>query len=176
MFKPWSRLFLLTLILLCSLQSSFAQDANPKLLNSIADPYPAPPFQGVANWVNASPLQITDLHGKVVLVVFWTYTCHICAQVLPYLNSWQKQYGKEGLVIVGIHSPNEWDKVKTAVKSLKITYPVTMDAHLATTKNWHMTYWPTLYLIDQQGRVVYKHQGAGDYQVTEHNIKALLSK
>ena len=69
-----------------------------------------------------------QLRGKVVLVDFWTYTCINCIDVLPHVKAWNQQFSNQGLVVVGVHTPEypferNTDNVKEAIKRLGITYP-----------------------------------------------------
>ena len=149
------------------------------LENGLANPYPAPGFAGIKTWLNSPALAMTDLKGKVVLVDFWTYSCINCVRTLPYITAWDRKYRQDGLVIVGIHSPEfEFEKnpgnVEAAIAKYGIHYPVALDNDLSTWANFDNQYWPAHYLIDRQGKVVYTHFGEGDYGVTENNIRYLL--
>jgi cytochrome c biogenesis protein CcdA/thiol-disulfide isomerase/thioredoxin len=150
-----------------------------RLQYGLAIPYKAPEFAGITAWLNSPPLTMKQLRGKVVLVDFWTYSCINCIRTLPYLTDWDRKYRGQGLVIVGVHSPEfEFEKkignVRAAIARYGIQYPVAMDNRLSTWVNYHNQYWPAHYLIDRQGRVVYTHFGEGDYDVTENNIRYLL--
>jgi thiol-disulfide isomerase/thioredoxin len=141
----------------------------------------APEFTGIDKWLNSDPLTLQQLRGKVVLVDFWTYTCINCIDVLPYVKSWNQKYKDQGLVVVGVHTPEypferDTDNVQTAIKRLGITFPVAQDNRYATWNAYDNRYWPAFYLVDKQGRVVYTHFGEGDYQQTEAKIKSLLAE
>lgn len=149
------------------------------LEEGLRNPYPAPPFAGIQEWLNSKPLTMAQLKGKVVLVDFWTYSCINCVRTLPYVTAWDRKYRDKGLVIVGVHSPEfEFEKklenVKDAVAAHNIQYPVALDNHLDTWSNFNNRYWPAHYLIDRNGNVVYTHFGEGKYDVTENNIRYLL--
>jgi thiol-disulfide isomerase/thioredoxin len=142
---------------------------------------PAPNFTGIDKWLNSDPLTMQQLRGKVVLVDFWTYTCINCIHVLPYVESWNQKYKDQGLVVVGVHTPEysferDTDNVQKAIKHLGITYPVAQDNHYATWSAYDNQYWPAFYLVDKKGNVVYTHFGEGDYDQTEAKIKALLAE
>jgi thiol-disulfide isomerase/thioredoxin len=141
----------------------------------------APEFTGIDKWLNSDPLTIQQLRGKVVLVDFWTYTCINCIDVLPYVKAWNQKYKDQGLVVVGVHTPEypferSTDNVKTAIKRLGITYPVAQDNGYATWNAYNNQYWPAFYLVDKKGHVVYTHFGEGDYEKTEAKIKSLLAE
>lgn len=150
-----------------------------ELQKKLDQPYPAPEFTGINEWLNSKPLTMKELKGKVVLVDFWTYSCINCVRTLPYITSWDEKYRDKGMVIIGVHSPEfefekNADNVRTALKEHNIKYPVAMDNVLATWQNFKNKYWPAHYLIDREGNVVYTHFGEGDYDVTENNIRFLL--
>jgi cytochrome c biogenesis protein CcdA/peroxiredoxin len=149
------------------------------LINSLMQPYPAPAIAGITDWINSPPLTIQSLKGKVVLIDFWTYSCINCLRTLPYLKAWYRQYHDQGLVIIGVHSPEFAfeqipSNVKAAVARYGITYPVALDNNFVTWTNYHNHYWPAHYLIDKNGNVVYIHFGEGAYAETENNIRLLL--
>lgn len=140
---------------------------------------PAPNFQGIAAWINTQPLNITGLRGKVVLVDFWTYSCINCIRTIPYLNAWFDKYGNDGLVIVGVHTPEfqfekNYSNVLAAVRSFGIKYPVALDSNSATWNAYNNHYWPEDYLIDAKGNIRETHIGEGGYNTTETLIRGLL--
>ncbi len=149
------------------------------VLDALPISYTAPALENSNAWINSTPLNLQQLKGKVVLIDFWTYSCINCIRTLPYLIAWDKAYRDKGLVIIGVHTPEfEFEKdinnVQQAVQRLGITYPVLLDSQYVTWQNFHNQYWPAHYLIDKNGQVVYEHFGEGDYEITEHNIRALL--
>jgi len=152
---------------------------NTGLEDALTVPYAAPEIIGIADWLNSPPVSIHDLKGKVILVDFWTYSCINCVRTLPILTAWDAKYRDQGLVIIGIHSPEfEFEKnpdnVKAAIAQYNIHYPVALDNYLAIWASFNNRYWPAHYLIDKTGHVVYTHFGEGKYDVTENNIRYLL--
>ena len=142
-------------------------------------PYKAPEITGISSWINSPPLQPTSLKGKVVLVDFWAYSCINCVRTLPYLNYWYHKYHSKGLVVIGVHTPEfafekNPNNVQNAIIRYGIHYPVALDNHFITWRNFSNRYWPAHYLISKTGDVVYEHFGEGDYEVTENNIRFLL--
>jgi len=140
----------------------------------------APDFIGIQNWINSSPLTLSQLHGKVVLVDFWTYTCINCIRSLPYVEGWYQEYQKDGLVVIGVEAPEfSYEKipsnVKAAVKQDKITYPVAIDGNLETWGAYQNEYWPAEYLIDQNGNIRRADFGEGEYSQMEQAIRGLLA-
>jgi cytochrome c biogenesis protein CcdA/thiol-disulfide isomerase/thioredoxin len=149
------------------------------LVSNINNPYPMPKIAGISSWINSDPIQNEQLKGKVVLIDFWTYSCINCIRSLPYLKDWYEKYHDNGLVIIGIHSPEfEFEKdftnVEKAVKNLGIKYAVGLDNNYTTWQNFNNHYWPAHYLIDKNGNVIYQHFGEGEYDVMENNIRFLL--
>jgi cytochrome c biogenesis protein CcdA/thiol-disulfide isomerase/thioredoxin len=144
----------------------------------------APDFIGNQRWFNTpggQPLSLKALRGKVVLVDFWTYTCINCLRTLPYLEAWDARYRGDGLVVVGVHSPEfpferEAGNVSAAIRREGIKYAVAQDNELKTWDAWGNQYWPAEYLIDARGQVRDAHFGEGEYDRTEMNIRALLKE
>jgi cytochrome c biogenesis protein CcdA/thiol-disulfide isomerase/thioredoxin len=144
----------------------------------------APEFTGNERWFNTPggrPLTLAGLRGHVVLVDFWTYTCINCIRTLPYLRAWDARYRHDGLVIVGVHSPEfpferKASNVSSAIAADRIRYPVAQDNALATWSAYGNQYWPAEYLIDATGQVREAHFGEGDYAATERHIRALLAE
>ena len=142
----------------------------------------APALTGIAGYINTSPEKLQDeLKGKVVLYDIWTYSCINCVRTLPYITEWNEKYSDEGLVIVGIHSPEfEFEKneknVRTAVDKYGITYPVVLDNDMEIWKAFENRYWPRKYLADSEGYIRYDHIGEGKYDETEKMIQQLLQE
>ena len=141
----------------------------------------APELIPDGEWFNSEPLTISGLKGKVVLVDFWTYSCINCIRTLPYLASWYEKYEKDGLVIIGVHTPEfefekDPDNVAKAIEDFKIKYPVVQDNLYRTWSAYGNQYWPAKYLIDKDGLVRYVHFGEGKYDETEKMIQTLLSE
>ena len=144
----------------------------------------APSFAGISAWINTPggrPLSLQSLHGKVVLVDFWTYSCVNCIRTLPHLKAWYARYHRAGLVIVGVHTPefpfeHVVSNVRRAVGEHGIRYPVAVDDDYDTWNAWGNEYWPADYLIDRNGDVRDAHFGEGAYNQTETAIRTLLSE
>jgi thiol-disulfide isomerase/thioredoxin len=161
--------------------SPAASAASTPTANMINNGTIAPEFTGIDKWLNSDPLTLQQLRGKVVLVDFWTYTCINCIHVLPYVKTWNQKYKDQGLVVVGVHTPEypferDTDNVRKAIKRFDITFPVAQDNRYATWNAYGNQYWPAFYLVDKKGHVVYTHFGEGDYEQTEAKIKALLAE
>jgi len=143
----------------------------------------APDFTGITAWFNTpgnKPLTLSELRGKVVLVDFWTYSCINCQRSLPHVEGWYNRYKDDGLVVVGVSSPefafeHVVSNVESAAADLGIDYPVAIDDNLATWDAYNNEYWPAEYLIDPTGVVRAYAFGEGDYGTMENNIRMLLA-
>jgi cytochrome c biogenesis protein CcdA/thiol-disulfide isomerase/thioredoxin len=138
-----------------------------------------PSLDGAVKWLNSSPLTREQLKGKVVLVDFWTYSCINCLRSVPYVEAWWEKYKQDGLVVIGVHTPEfafEKDPANVAksLPDLKITYPVAVDSNYAIWKAFHNQYWPAHYFIDANGIIRYHHFGEGKYDESEEVIQQLL--
>jgi len=156
--------------------NSGAATAVPVAKNSVA-----PEFAGIDQWLNSPPLTVQQLRGKVVLVDFWTYTCVNCINTLPHVEKLYQKYKDQGLVVVGVHTPEyaferETKKVKAAIAEYGLHYPVAQDNQYATWNAYGNQYWPAVYLIDKQGHIVYSHFGEGDYDKTEAAVREQLAR
>jgi len=140
-----------------------------------------PSLSGAVQWINSPALTNESLKGKVVLVDFWTFDCINCKHTLPYVKDWAKKYEKDGLVVIGVHTPEYGferiiDNVRDKVKEYGITYPVAIDNNYAIWRNFDNQYWPAHYLIDAKGQVRYTHFGEGSYDTQEEMIQQLLKE
>ncbi len=145
----------------------------------------APDIENPGEFFNTDgePVSISDLtaEGKTVLVDFWTYTCINCIRTLPEVESWYQRYEKDGLVVIGVHTPEfpferDAGNVADAVERDGLTYPVVQDNDYGTWNAFGNQYWPAKYLIDSKGEVRYVHFGEGDYDQTEDAIRSLLAE
>ncbi len=144
----------------------------------------APDFADTQRWFNTpgdKPLTMAGLRGRVVLVDFWTYTCINCLRTLPYLKAWDARYRKDGLTIVGVHTPEfpfekDAGNVQAAIAREGIRYPVVQDNDYGTWNAYGNQYWPAHYFIDAKGRVRYAHFGEGEYGKSEQVIRTLLAE
>lgn len=133
-------------------------------------------------FINTNGVSINEARGeKVVLVDFWTYACYNCQNTQPYLNAWHEEYADDGLLIIGVHTPEfgfERDpaNVERAVREADIEYPVVLDNNYATWNAYDQRYWPAMYLIDADGFIRYRHFGEGAYGETEAKIRELLAE
>jgi thiol-disulfide isomerase/thioredoxin len=139
---------------------------------------PAPELRA-KGWLNTPPLSGQELAGKVVVYDFWTYSCVNCVRTLPYLRAWHERYSKDGLVIVGVHSPEfDFEKdhgnVERAVTRLKVAWPVALDDEMNIWGDFNNRYWPAKWITDRQGRIRYFHAGEGNYTETEDVLRSLL--
>lgn len=148
------------------------------VVNSFADTT-AKEFQGISTWYNSDPITLESLKGKIILVDFWSRTCPNCINSIPSVKKWYNTYSKKGLVIIGIHVPlggqRNIEAIKKAIEQHGIKYPVAVDNQLNTTHMYGVHQLPAFYLIDKNGKIVYKSVGAGNYAGIEKNIEKLLA-
>jgi thiol-disulfide isomerase/thioredoxin len=140
-----------------------------------------PSLDGATGWLNSPPLAPAGLRGKVVLASFWTYTCINWLRQLPYLRAWAAKYSANGLVVIGVHTPEfpfEHDpgNVRQAVTDMGISYPVALDSDYAIWRAFANHYWPALYFADAQGHIRHHHFGEGEYEQSEMVIQQLLTE
>jgi cytochrome c biogenesis protein CcdA/thiol-disulfide isomerase/thioredoxin len=171
-----------------AMDSAAAQEA-PVMTAMAAQAAPAPlgiegtmpSLEGAVAWLNSPPLTREKLKGKVVLIDFWTYSCINCLRAIPYVEAWSEKYKDDGLVVIGVHTPEfafEKDQanIAAAVRELKITYPIAIDSNYAIWNAFHNEYWPAHYFIDRRGRIRYHHFGEGEYDQSERVIQQLLKE
>jgi thiol-disulfide isomerase/thioredoxin len=139
-----------------------------------------PPLAGATRWLNSPALSATDLRGHVVLVNFWTYTCINWLRTLPYVRAWAEKYREQGLVVIGVHTPefafeHEIENVRRAAKDLNVGYPIALDNEYAIWDAFDNHYWPALYFVDARGHIRHHQFGEGDYEGSEIVIQRLLT-
>jgi thiol-disulfide isomerase/thioredoxin len=140
-----------------------------------------PSFNGATGWLNSPPLTPAGLRGKVVLTSFWTYTCINWLRQLPYLRAWAGKYSGQGLVVIGVHTPefpfeHDAGNVRRAVQEMEIDYPVATDNNYSVWRAFDNHYWPALYFADAQGLLRHHHFGEGEYGQSEMVIQQLLAE
>jgi cytochrome c biogenesis protein CcdA/thiol-disulfide isomerase/thioredoxin len=160
--------------------SAPAGDAAPRAI-PLSDEGAMPDLDGAVGWINSQPLTRASLAGKVVVIDFWTYSCINCLRALPYVEAWSTKYKNDGLVVIGVHTPEfafEKDRsnIEKAVKNLGVTYPVAIDSDYKIWQAFHNQYWPAHYFIDAKGRIRHHHFGEGEYDQSERVIQQLLAE
>ncbi|MGO4723522.1 MULTISPECIES: cytochrome c biogenesis protein DipZ [unclassified Inquilinus] len=178
-------------VMMKSDQAGAADGANPAMMMKakpasaqaealpVLGPFPA--LTGAVDWLNSPPLTVDGLKGKVVLVDFWTYSCINCLRAIPYVRAWADKYRDQGLVVIGVHSPEfaferNVDNVRKAIADLKIDYPVAIDNNYGIWRAFENEYWPAHYFIDAKGQIRHEHFGEGDYDGSERVIQQLLAE
>jgi thiol-disulfide isomerase/thioredoxin len=151
--------------LLLASGSAFAQDS---LLHK-----PAPSL--VRNSLGGQPVDLSAYRGKVVLLNFWATWCAPCQLEMPRFAAWQKQYGPQGLQIVGVSMDDEPEGVRKLASKLRINYPVVMGDEQLGTLYGGILGLPVTFLIDRQGQVSARLQGETDLNAMEEQIRQLLA-
>jgi thiol-disulfide isomerase/thioredoxin len=138
-----------------------------------------PSLGGATGWLNSPPLTTAELRGKVVLVDFWTYTCINWLRTLGYVRAWAEKYEDQGLVVVGVHTPEfpfeqDVENVREAAKDMTVEYPVALDSDYAVWRAFSNRYWPAVYIADAEGQIRHHQFGEGGYEECERVIQQLL--
>jgi thiol-disulfide isomerase/thioredoxin len=141
----------------------------------------APELVGIDGWINTEPFTLASLRGNVVLIDIWTYTCINCIRTFPFLKDWHEKYADQGLVIVGVHTPEfDFEKIKENVVEAAgehgLGWAIVQDNDYATWDAYENQFWPAKYLIDKDGYIRYIHFGEGSYAETEEKIQELLKE
>jgi hypothetical protein len=140
-----------------------------------------PSLEGATEWINSPPLTPSSLRGKVALFDFCTYTCINWIRTLPYIRAWTDRYHDDGLVMVGVHTPEfsfekDLENVREALTQMRVTYPVAVDSDHGIWEAFANQYWPALYFVDAEGRFRHHRFGEGDYDRSEIVIQQLLAE
>lgn len=140
-----------------------------------------PSLGSATEWLNSPPLTAVGLRGKVVLIDFWTYTCINWLRTLPYVRAWAEKYKNQGLVVIGVHSPEfpfekNVENVRRAAKDMRVDYPIAIDSEHAVWRAFNNEYWPALYFVDAQGQIRHHQFGEGEYERSETIIQQLLGE
>jgi cytochrome c biogenesis protein CcdA/thiol-disulfide isomerase/thioredoxin len=169
------------------LQASYEPE-SPTVVAALAAASPTlpvegslPALSGATTWLNSPPLSREALRGKVVLIDFWTFACINCQRALPHVRAWAEKYRDQGLVVIGVHSPEfaferNVDNVKRAARDLGLQFPIAIDNDFAIWRAFSNQYWPAHYFVDAQGRIRFHHFGEGEYERSEQVIRQLLDE
>ena len=121
---------------------------------------PAPEFATGLPWLNTDrPLTLKELRGHVVVLDFWTYGCVNCLHVIPELRRIEREYADRPVVVIGVHSgkfeaERDPQRIREAMSRYQVEHPVVVDSEFAIWKSYHVRAWPTLVIIDANGKVV----------------------
>jgi peroxiredoxin len=150
-------------------------------------PADAPEFEGADEWLNSDPLTMKSLRGKVVVVHFFAFGCINCIHNYPWYREWQDELADKDVTIIGIHTPEtqaetDVEQLRLSLEKYELKFPVAVDTDKKMWQAWYNGIWPSVYLIDRQGRVRYwwygelDWQGAGNQKVARQQIKQLLAE
>jgi thiol-disulfide isomerase/thioredoxin len=140
-----------------------------------------PSLSGATGWLNSAALTADSLRGKVVLIDVWTYTCINWLRTLPYVRAWSERYKNQGLIVIGVHSPEfefekNVDNVRRAAADMRVNYPIAIDSDFAIWRALRNNAWPCRYFVDAKGQIRHVQVGEGEYAQAEMIIKQLLSE
>ena len=136
-------------------------------------PYIAPPLLDSAslapNWKfpvygSIDSLSLSDLKGKYVLLDFWYIACHPCQLAIPSLVNLQAKY-KDKLVVVGMNPFDTDDKLKPFIPRNQISYKVVKCNYILASALYHVSGYPTMYLINPEGVIIKTHVGFAEDKV-----------
>jgi thiol-disulfide isomerase/thioredoxin len=171
---------------LCAVASASAEEKSMQqrtAISTVSLPVEGklPSLERASTWLNSQALSDADLRGRVVLVDFWTYTCINWLRTLPYVRAWAEKYKDQGLVVIGVHTPEfsferDVENVRRAAKQQKVDYPIAIDSDYALWNAFGNRYWPALYFVDAHGRIRHHRFGEGDYDRSEAIIQQLLAE
>ena len=141
---------------------------------------PLESLRSATTWINTPPLTAASLRGKVVLIDFCTYTCINWLRTLPSVRAWANKYSADGLVVIGVHSPefefeHDLANVRRAIKDMRIEFPIAVDNDFAVWRAFKNRYWPALYLVDAEGSIRYRYFGEGEYASSERAVQRSLA-
>lgn len=167
-------------MLMCaySVRGQQTVDGRIVALNQKAPDFPPPGFKATGiTWIDSKPLTMADLHGKVVMIDFWEYTCINCIRTFPQNKEWYARYKKYGFEIIGVHDPEfqiayDVGNVEAAVKRYALPYPIVVDDYYKIWGAYKNNVWPNRFLIDGNGNVRYELEGEGD----DHNFEILIRR
>jgi len=154
---------------------------KPTLTSSVPLPIEGelPAFGRHKEWLNSPPLSPADLHGKVVLIDIWNYSCINWIRQVPWVRAWAEKYKDQGLVVIGVHSPEfafetNVELVRQAARAMGVTYPIVLDSDHAIWTALENEAWPALYFVDARGRIRHHSYGEGAYDQSEEILQQLL--
>jgi thiol-disulfide isomerase/thioredoxin len=166
----------LTLALLFITGISFAQQPDDVFVGQ-----PAPEIKKSDVWINSAPLTLASLKGKVVVIDFWAFDCPYCAEAMPHIQDLYAKYAKNGLVVIGVHTPRidyekDIPKIKEAVTKKGIKFPVVVDNKFDIWSDYLCSTWPSQFVVDREGIIQFSHSGTGRYDEMEKVVQKLLNK
>jgi thiol-disulfide isomerase/thioredoxin len=148
---------------------------------SLPDLGPLPELAGGTAWINSAPITRAALRGHVAIIEIWTFGCYNCLNALPHVKETAARYKDAGLVTIGVHAP-EFDRekvqanVERKVKELGVVFPVVMDNDFAIWRSFNNRFWPSIYIVDKQGRIRFHHDGEGRYDDIDAAVRTLLAE
>ncbi|MGH7945866.1 MAG: peroxiredoxin family protein [Opitutaceae bacterium] len=146
-----------------------------------------------AVWLDAKPISLSQLSGKVVLIRWWTAPhCSYCSATAPALNEFHRKYRERGLQVIGFYhhkspEPLVADTVRGHARRLGFEFPIAIDPDWRTLKQWWLRHgdhhWTSVsFLLDRHGVVRHIHPGGQyvkgdqDYELMKTKIEELLAE
>lgn len=181
MFKSF---FILIFILsFVSVNFSCSQNRNSENMEKLkySGKITAPDFPPGAEWLNTDhPITLKDLRGKLVLLDFWTYCCINCMHIIPDLKKLEAKYPDE-LVVIGVHSAKflterGTENIRQAILRYEIEHPVINDKDFVVWNSYAAHAWPTVVLIDPDGKIIKEDTGEGTFDEFDPVISAAIKE
>lgn len=174
--RLYSALILLVIGMLAG--SLFLSDRNGSFTPAQRRPE-MPDFPQDAEWLNSGPLSKQDLKGKFVLLDFWTYCCINCMHILPELKKLEEKYPNE-LVVIGVHSAKfegerQTENIRDAILRYEIAHPVINDADHRLWTTYQVDTWPTIVLIDPDGKIIWRRKGEFKAEEVDGRLKGPIA-
>jgi thiol-disulfide isomerase/thioredoxin len=150
-------------------------------LLAAATPERAPELRSADVWINVDrPLKMSELRGKVVLLDFWAFDCEPCKETIPRIEALHEKYAKDGLVVIGVHTPRvnyerDVKQLREAIKRMGIAYPVVVDNNERIWRDYRCDLWPTQFVIDRKGFIQLSRGGTKRYQDIEDAVQEALA-
>jgi thiol-disulfide isomerase/thioredoxin len=141
-----------------------------------------PGFDGASAWINVDhPLAKPELRGRVVIIDFWTSCCINCLQTLPVLHAIEDRFRGRAVTVVGVHSPKfdeekEAGRLRDVVRDNRIEHPIAVDGSMAIWRAWGIESWPTVLVLDVDGRAVWGAAGEPDVEELSRVVASALDE
>ena len=135
---------------------------------------PAPDFKVVTD--SGRTLTRSDFGGKLLVLHFWATWCGGCVEEIPSLDVFQREYGPQGVVVLGVSVDANEKLYRRFMDQFKVSYATSRDPSWDIAASYGTFQLPESYIIDSSGKVVQKVIAAQNWQNPEfiQSLKKLL--